>query len=298
MPICKICNNEKHRRSSGKLVCKYCLNKRQTKYRKTHPQKVKQWEAVYRSNHADELAIKTRNRRKSIRYWFSSKLYVIKSRKSKEIHIDVNYLCELYKQQEGCCAISGLQMTTSENCLTSISIDRIDSTIDYHADNIQLLCKAINLGKKWHSNDRMIEIIKNINNPDLIKSPKCYRTEKRYKKRQRSVADFLLHKLNMTRRNKHHPISISLTDLQDQWDIQQGLCYITNLPLFAVLNDPLSISLDRIDPMVGYIRSNIVISCQWVNLARRDDSYEHIKLFIKQLKFCSQQKLLLQESNQ
>lgn len=62
----------------------------------------------------------------------------------------IDFLCELYDAQQGLCALTGWPMTMvlgkgviSTNC----SIDRIDSNIGYTENNIQLVCRAVNIAK-------------------------------------------------------------------------------------------------------------------------------------------------------
>jgi hypothetical protein len=67
--------------------------------------------------------------------------------------IDFEYLMELYRTQNGKCALSGLEMTHKWNSPYSISCDRIDSSCGYIRGNVQLVCKWVNLGKHKFTND-------------------------------------------------------------------------------------------------------------------------------------------------
>lgn len=78
--------------------------------------------------------------------------------KSKNLECDItlDFLYQLYKKQEGLCALSGIKMTydvLSGRTSTNISIDKIDPIKGYTQDNIQLVCMAVNEMK----NDRSIE---------------------------------------------------------------------------------------------------------------------------------------------
>lgn len=60
------------------------------------------------------------------------------------------FLLGLYEKQQGCCALSGIRMTTISgkgHILTNVSIDRIDSSKEYEQDNVQLVCHIVNLMK-------------------------------------------------------------------------------------------------------------------------------------------------------
>ncbi len=62
-----------------------------------------------------------------------------------EYNIDLNYIRNLYKSQDGKCALSGVALEPFGYYNSStISIDRIDSTKGYIIGNIQLVCWVVN----------------------------------------------------------------------------------------------------------------------------------------------------------
>lgn len=65
--------------------------------------------------------------------------------------LDINFLCKLYEDQNGLCAVSGRQLTFicgSGVIPTNISIDRIDPFGEYTEDNVQLVCRQANTMKQ------------------------------------------------------------------------------------------------------------------------------------------------------
>jgi hypothetical protein len=69
-------------------------------------------------------------------------------------------------------------------------------------------------------------------------------------------------------------VSISLRDLKDQWEKQEGICLITGNPMFHPEkgeNHGSTASLDRIDSSIGYVPGNIRFVCMWANIARRHE---------------------------
>jgi hypothetical protein len=65
--------------------------------------------------------------------------------------LDLVYLLQLYTQQQGCCALSGVEMTYiagSGRVSTNISIDRIDSSVGYLRGNVQFVCDVVNRMKQ------------------------------------------------------------------------------------------------------------------------------------------------------
>jgi hypothetical protein len=70
------------------------------------------------------------------------------------------YLMQLYNQQQGRCALSGIKMTTVANVghvLTNVSIDRINSAREYEKGNVQLLCHIVNVMKHNMTKEQLVE---------------------------------------------------------------------------------------------------------------------------------------------
>lgn len=98
-------------------------------------------------------------------------------RKSREFDIDVDYLTDLYKQQNGKCYYSGrlLKYNMSKEdhpgkriCPDRISIDRIDSNIGYKKGNIVLSSWTANNLKQDLSIDEFKSIVKDIYNTIVV----------------------------------------------------------------------------------------------------------------------------------
>lgn len=71
-------------------------------------------------------------------------------------------LLNQYHKQNGLCAICGVQMAHKQRTLFSISIDRIDNTLGYTPDNIQLVTKCMNLGRNTASIEEIKDFINQI----------------------------------------------------------------------------------------------------------------------------------------
>lgn len=82
-----------------------------------------------------------------------------------EFSITEKDLIELWKEQEGLCALTKIPMTYTlqeGRNNTNISIDRIDSTKGYIKDNIQLVCMAVNQMKSDLTMPELVFFCKNI----------------------------------------------------------------------------------------------------------------------------------------
>jgi hypothetical protein len=85
--------------------------------------------------------------------FLKDRFYGARSRAIKkhiEFNIDLEYLDELWKLQQGLCAITKIKMTHSilqGKLKTNLSIDKINPSLGYTKDNIQLVCNIINVMK-------------------------------------------------------------------------------------------------------------------------------------------------------
>ena len=78
-----------------------------------------------------------------------------------DVDFDIEYLEESYFKQNGLCAISGFPMTHIVNngrIKTNISIDRIDSSVGYFKNNIQLVREIVNRMKSDQSEEEFITL--------------------------------------------------------------------------------------------------------------------------------------------
>lgn len=100
------------------------------------------------------------------------RIYLNKGRASiikhkDDIDIDVNYLKELWKSQNGICPYTGIKMILPESSsryhkiksLKKASLDRIDSSKGYLRGNVEFVCYAINLAKNNHTKKDLINFL-------------------------------------------------------------------------------------------------------------------------------------------
>jgi hypothetical protein len=81
------------------------------------------------------------------------------SYKKRRESISLDDVMSVYNKQEGLCALSGVEMTYNQfggKCPSNISIDRIDSSKGYRADNIQLVCSLVNTMKMQYTKEELV----------------------------------------------------------------------------------------------------------------------------------------------
>lgn len=99
----------------------------------------------------------------------------------------------------------------------------------------------------------------------------------------------LLSNVKKTRYAKKHPdINLTVDDLRKQFKKQKGKCYwfgVTLIPkeIFEI-NNPNTMSVDRINNSEGYFPENIVICTRAANLARNIIDYKVFRKFVKSIK--------------
>ena len=76
------------------------------------------------------------------------------------------------------------------------------------------------------------------------------------------------------RSNREFDPEVNWEYLFDLWDQQNGLCAYSGLPLSIETNHPHTISLDRIDSSIGYLRGNLQLVSWSVNKMKQDLSEE------------------------
>ncbi len=85
------------------------------------------------------------------------------------------------------------------------------------------------------------------------------------------------------------PFSITVEDMVEQWEEQEGRCYWFEVPMGAPedhRHHPQTPSLDRVVPDHGYIYGNAVWACLAANVAKRDTDPDCWEEFLDLLKVC------------
>lgn len=87
-------------------------------------------------------------------------------------------------------------------------------------------------------------------------------------------------------RKKKLDFNISEEDIKDLWIKQNGLCAISGIKMnHSVLKGKVktNLSVDRIDPLLGYIKGNIQLVCNIVNIMKSNMPTKDLIFFCKQI---------------
>jgi hypothetical protein len=70
----------------------------------------------------------------------------------------------------------------------------------------------------------------------------------------------------------YHEVHITIEDLKEQWDIQNGKCYWLGIDMsledLFVSRSPFAVSVDRLISSGHYTKDNIVLTTRFANLGR------------------------------
>jgi hypothetical protein len=101
---------------------------------------------------------------RSLRYHYAAARKNANNR-NIEFYITEDTIVKLWKKQKGKCALSGIEMTLTHGTSaamnpTKLSVDRIDNSIGYVENNIQLIIWQANAAKSVWTNQQLIEMCK------------------------------------------------------------------------------------------------------------------------------------------
>ena len=94
--------------------------------------------------------------------------------------------------------------------------------------------------------------------------------KRRFNSSYKTRATTLFNAAKSRSKQRNIPFSITKKDIILQYELQKGICYYSGRNLSPVAGDENVMSIDRIDPILGYIPTNIVICCWRVNKMKND----------------------------
>jgi hypothetical protein len=109
---------------------------------------------------------------------------------------------------------------------------------------------------------------------------------------QYSPFKYSLNKARSRSKSRREVTDLTLEYLKEIWETQKGLCSYTNIKMETprssqdedIKKSPTKLSLDRIDPSIGYIKGNVEYVCYCVNVMKNDFTKDQMVDFINQIK--------------
>lgn len=197
MPICSICNIDKPQESFGvyakagtsnykitrkngdlstpvvyKKWCKECDAKKQKAYRDAHPNL---WKKYAKSNSTGKFRKIPKEDKfliSAIRTKITEAKANNKRHPNRAFNIDADYMYALWKEQQGTCYLTGVQLITAKQKPNSLSIDKIKPELGYVKGNVKWACWAANRAKGEMSIETLLDMCKCI-----LEKCRDYRTD-------------------------------------------------------------------------------------------------------------------------
>lgn len=112
---------------------------------------------------------------------------------------------------------------------------------------------------------------------NICKSCNSKKSQKKYLERFSSIESYSKEILKGST-IKRKTVTITENDIINQFNKQNGLCYYTGEPLKFEPNSLYTISIDRLNPLIGYEKDNIVLCLNVVNLMKQDfDNHQFVE---------------------
>jgi len=244
-------------------------------------------------NNTEEILKRSNQRRKytnpnylnymnTIKPILARKLNCKKQKNKYETSITIDDLLNIWKNQNGECYITKIKMDTlsSKRTLKNVSIDQIEAGKGYILNNIGLCCESINLSKMQMTKEEFIEQLKlagkNIND-------RFYENILPLDDLSNDCKSYLLTLFN----NKRLTNKLGIDNIINLYKKQGGKCSITGIVMTYEKNNNIkyrcstNISVDKINPELGYELENIQLTCLWANTGKliyTNDEYRRLLL--------------------
>lgn len=207
-------------------------------------------------------------------YWWHVKDKA--ARRNREFSITIEEAWDLFRKQDGKCAISGVPLkfvrqyqTSQQKGDQTASLDRIDSSKGYVLGNVQWVHKTINKLKNILSDTDLIYwsgLIAGRQLDYICESTESVRINEGNWTGHGEISGTYWLSLRHGAERRGIPFEITIEEAWDLYLQQKRLCAITGVPLIFSRNymkdaTKQTASLDRIDNNKGYTKDNV----QWMH---------------------------------
>ena len=192
-------------------------------------------------------------------------------KKGKPLELVFDDLMNLWNNQRGLCALTGIKMTHKSEGIYNGSIDRIDSSKGYTVDNIQLVTKIAQT-IKWDNDMETLKLLmKQIGNYEGVKGTKALSEQMKEFIEQCLTQSRNRHN-QLTEKGRDHAYDIDQEYIEKLYVEQGGVCAISGIEMTCKTHNRYILSIDRIDSKKGYIKGNIHLVCSVINMMKNEYS--------------------------
>jgi hypothetical protein len=130
--------------------------------------------------------------------------------------------------------------------------------------------------EKWKAEGRLSWAQKNPERArEIVRKSAAKNREKsneRRREREKTLRGFLLKKLGHVKKSKRRSrtleVTIDINHLLHLWSKQSGKCAISGFPMRFPGGSLFSLTIDRIDPSLGYTEENTQLCCEAINFGK------------------------------
>lgn len=179
----------------------------------------------------------------------------------------------LWNEQRGLCALTGVQMTHKSAGLYNGSIDRIDSSKEYTVDNIQMVSVIAQIIKQDNDMETLKLLMKQIGNYDGVKGMKAL-SEQMKKFIKNGLKQSRETHNKRTKKGREYAYDIDQEYIEKLYEEQGGVCAISGIEMACKTHDIYNLSIDRIDSSKGYTKENVHLVCAIINNMKNEYSMD------------------------
>jgi len=170
-------------------------------------------------------------------------------------------------------------------CSKEREVRQSDYNRKIKAGQSKFYCSLKCSGKADYKNNPQ-KLEKNKGNINLLKGHEANRLD------EYSPFKYSLNKARSRSKERGEETDLTLEYLKQLLEKQNGLCSYTSIVLELprssqdadIKKSPTKLSLDRIDPNIGYIKGNVEFVCYCVNVMKNDFSKQKMVEFIKKIR--------------
>lgn len=263
------------RKRCGRTKCKFCTNRTLTDEQRENRRNGRYY--TKRCRDRQSLAHKKKLNSyylKSWRAFITRRVHTIED-KHKSCDITVDYIEEMLKNQDCRCSISGIDLTHFKS-LNDMSIDRIDNDLGHTKENVQIICRGLNIAKNRHTNCDIIYFLDCLCGVSVFVPSRFSRDYISSVRRNSHQRD----------RSKGFVSDLTTDNVIKIFESQNGLCAISGLPMAAYKHPIFSVSVDRIDNGLGHTIDNIHLVLKAINRAKSVFTVEQVVEWLDNVRSC------------
>jgi hypothetical protein len=179
MRLCNICGVSEEEVPFKGARCRECALALMSKYNKERSQdpdykeaRRRRWRKWSKNNKRERNPMAEKASKQSSPRRFLTDIVAhlrrMSRKKSTPFDIDLDFVCDLWAEQKGRCALTGVGMSYARGDLNSVRIDAVSQKEGYIRGNVQLVCDGVKRMKRDMPNEEVVRFIQEIRDVIII----------------------------------------------------------------------------------------------------------------------------------